>query len=204
VFIMADANVSLAELGRDPARIDQALAALQEGLGREFITREHVLSYAAPLAGTLFRQALVALDDATGRVGGALLIEIVGADTLKASFLDSYDILHGVADIRLLRPNRTGLIKSIVVAPAYRGRGIATQLVRRGVQELDAHGAEHCYSLAWVSAQNGCHLCGVLAVAGFRTVRRIERFWYRDSLTHRYACALCGRPCTCAVEVMVR
>ncbi|HUY76175.1 MAG TPA: GNAT family N-acetyltransferase [Ktedonobacterales bacterium] len=201
---MAASNVSIAVVGPNPAHIEQALSVLQEGLGDEFITREHVMRYGAPPTRRPFRRALVALDDATQSVLGVLLIEIVGATALRASFLHSYDLVRHEADIQLFRPGRTGHIASIVVAPANQGRGIATQLVRHGVQELTDHGAEHCYSLAWTSEQHGCHLCGVLTSVGFRSVRCIERFWYQDSLIHGYSCVLCGRPCTCAVHVMVR
>ena len=45
---------------------------------------------------------------------------------------------------------------------------------------------------------------GPLTAVGFRASRRIERFWYQDSLAHGYACPACGNPCECAVRVMVR
>lgn len=201
---MGMSNVSIAAIGQNAGSVEQAMAVMQAGLGAEFITRDGFLRYAAPPTRGPFRQALVALDDATQRVLGVLTIEIVGAQALRASFLDSYDLVRGDEDVRLLRPARTGLIKSIVVDPAYQGRGIATQLIRHGVQALAERGAEHCYSLAWESKQYGCHLCSVLTALGFRTVWRIERFWYQDSLAQGYSCVLCGRPCTCAVHVMVR
>ncbi len=196
--------ISVVALERDSARIEEALTVLQAGLGDEYITRAEFLRYVAPEPGSPFRQALMAVDDASQDVVGALLIEIVDADALRASFLGSYAMVRDDSAIGPLRPGRTGLIKSIVVAPEHQGRGIATRLIGHGVRTLTERGAEHCYSLAWESRQNGCHLCGVLTALGFRAVRRIERFWYQDSLTQGYACVLCGRPCTCAVRVMIR
>ncbi|MEO7002382.1 MAG: GNAT family N-acetyltransferase [Ktedonobacterales bacterium] len=197
-------DIAIAAVEDNPARIGQSLAVLQAGLGQGFISREQLLTYAAPQTGIPFRGALVAIEPATGSVIGVLTIEIVGAEALQASFLGSYDLVCADVAIRLLRPDSTGLIKSISVSPAYRGRGVASQLIERGLAELAAHGAEHTYSLAWTSKRDGCPLCGVLTAAGFRAVRRIERFWYNDSIANGYICPADDNPCECAVQVMLR
>jgi len=123
---------------------------------------------------------------------------------MRESFLGSYEPARAHVDIRRLRPGRAGLIKSIAVAPASRGRGVATALIQRGLRELAEHGARAYYSLAWESERGGCLLYGPLTAAGFRCALRLERFWYQDSLAHDYICPACGRPCVCAARVMVR
>ncbi|HLY32873.1 MAG TPA: GNAT family N-acetyltransferase [Ktedonobacterales bacterium] len=201
---MTNSDVPIAVVGQNPALIEHSLAVLQAGLGQGFITKQYFLRYVAPQPRKPFRRALVALDEATTSVLGVLTIEIVGAKALRASFLDSYELARADANIRLLRPGKTGLIKSIAVSPAHQGRGVATQLIAHGMKELANQGAEHLYSLAWVSGQSGCHLCGVLTALGFREIREIERFWYQDSLANGYTCLVCGHPCECAVRVMIQ
>lgn len=188
--------------------IAQALALLQDGLGAGYITREGLLRFvtpgAAPAAREPFQGALVATDEATDEVIGALLIEIVVAEGFRASFLGSYELLRGDPDIQRLEAMPVGFIKSIVVAPAARGRGVARRLLATGMRALADHGAHGYYSLAWVNRRTGCELCGALAALGFRSVQRIERFWYQDSVERGYRCPACAGPCECAVEVMIR
>jgi ribosomal protein S18 acetylase RimI-like enzyme len=147
---------------------------------------------------------LAATDSATGSVIGVLLVEIVGARAIRESFLQHYALVSQDADIRLLQPEATGLVKSIAVSASSRGRGVATALIAQGMRELAAHGANHCYSLAWTSKQQGCALCGILTALGFRRVRQIERFWYHDSIANGYLCPSCGHPCVCSAQVMIR
>lgn len=201
---MTKPDISIDPVGDTPARIAQSLAVLQAGLGDGFISREQLLAYSEPEKAIPFRNALAAIENATGNVIGVLTIEIVGAEALQASFLDSFALTRSDAAIRQLRPDHTGLIKSIAVSPAHRGRGVAGSLIERGLAELAAHGAEHIYSLAWTSKRDGCLLCGVLMSAGFRAVQRIERFWYNDSIASGYICPADGNPCECAVQVMIR
>lgn len=200
-------GVAIAAVGREPARVAAALAILRAALGQGYISDAGFLRYAAPRAPRAsrpYRAALAALDEASGEVVGALTVEIVARRALRASFMDSYDAARATPEIASLQPGRAGLIKSIAVTPASRGRGVATALIMRGLRDLEAHGAERCYSLAWESGRDGCLLCGALTSAGFREVARLERFWYQDSVTHDYICPACGHPCVCAARVMLR
>ena len=201
---MPRSPIIIETLGPTPQRAEQALAVLRQGLGQDFISNDRFMRYAAPRATRPYRAALAAVDGATGEVVGALTVEIVGARAMRASFLDSYELAREHAEIRRLRPRRTGLIKSSAVAPASRGRGVATALIRRGMRDLAKHGARDYYSLAWESERDGCLLYGPLAAAGFQSALRLERFWYQDSRTHGYNCPACGQPCVCAARVMVR
>lgn len=201
---MSALPISIGAVGEDVVRIDQSLAVLREGLGRGFITTERFRQYAASRVGNPFRSALAATDNATGRVVGVLTIEIVDAKAIRESFLEHYERFKTNADIRLLQFETTGLIKSIAVSPALRGSGVATALIKHGMHDLAEHGANHYYSLAWVSKQQGCALGGVLRALGFRRAQHIERFWYHDSLANGYRCPSCGNPCECSVDVMIR
>lgn len=201
---MTPSDITIERVGDSPVHIEQALAVLQAGLGRDFISRDQLLSYAAPHATGPFRSALAATDRATNGVVGVLTCEIVDTAALRASFLGSVDSLRTEPAFHLLRPGHAGLIKSVAVLASYQGCGIASALLARGLSDLMAHGAERCYSLAWVSEQHGCQLCGVLEAAGFRPVWRIERFWYNDSVLNAYRCPVCGNPCVCAAQVMMR
>lgn len=193
----------IAPVSDDPWRVAQALAMLRDALGQAFITDERFAWYAATGGDSPYRAALAATDATTGAVVGALTVEIVDAAALRASFMDSYTLARAHAEVRALQPGRTGLIKSIAVAPEQRGRGVARALIARGLAGLAAHGAERSYSLAWESARDGCLLCGTLAAAGFARVTRLERFWYQDSVAQGYVCPACGHPCVCAAWVIV-
>lgn len=213
---MSPASTTISALGGAPTRseqrIAQTLALLQDGLGAGYITREALLRFVAPAdepvggpaAREPFQRALVATDDATKEVIAALLVEVVAAETFRASFLVSYELIRADLAIQRLERTSVGFIKSIVVAPATRGRGVARSLLATGMQALADHGAQGYYSLAWVNQRAGCQLCGVLAALGFHSARRIERFWYQDSVARGYQCPACAGPCECAVEVMLR
>ncbi|HEX2347636.1 MAG TPA: GNAT family N-acetyltransferase [Ktedonobacterales bacterium] len=213
---MPFASTTISALGGAAApsehRIAQTLALLQDGLGEGYITREALLRFvasAAELAATSaarepFQRALVATDDATEEVVAALLVEVLAAEALRASFLESYELVCADPAIQRLERAPVGFIKSIVVAPAARGRGAARSLIAAGMQALADHGAQGYYSLAWVNQRAGCQLCGALAALGFRSAQRIERFWYQDSVARGYQCPACAGPCECAVEVMLR
>jgi GNAT superfamily N-acetyltransferase len=213
---MSSASTSISALGEGAAPselwIAQTLALLQDGLGAGYITREALLRFVAPAAAPAaspttresFQRALVATDDATDEVIATLLVEIVAAEAFRTSFLGSYGLVCADPAIQRLEGAPVGFIKSIVVAPAARGRGAARSLVAAGMQALADHGAQGYYSLAWVNQRAGCQLCGVLAALGFRSARRIERFWYQDSVARGYQCPACAGSCECAVEVMLR
>jgi N-acetylglutamate synthase-like GNAT family acetyltransferase len=201
---MGDEGISIGVIGDDGVRIDQALAVLREGLGQGYITNEQFRRYAGRHGERAFRSVLTATDNGTGRVIGVLTIEIVDARAIGESLLDHYEHVRMTAEIRRLQSGSTGLIKSIAVSTAYRGRGVATALIARGIQDLAEHGANHIYSLAWMSQEHGCALCRVLSALGFRSVWRIERFWHHDSLVNGYHCPACGNPCECSAHVMIR
>lgn len=209
---MSPPSTTISALRGDSARIErqigQALDLLQDGLGAGYITREGLLRFvtpgAMPAAREPFQSALLATDETTDEVIGALLFEIVAADAFRASFLGSYELLRADPDIQRMEGARVGFIRSIVVAPVARGGGVARRLLATGMQALADHGAQGYYSLAWVNRRTGCELCGALTALDFRSVRRIERFWYQDSLARGYRCPACAGPCECAVEVMIR
>lgn len=201
---MSASPFTIGPVGSDGKRVAQALAVLREGLGHDFITDVRFRWYAeAPGDAERFRAALAATDEATGGVIGALTIEIVDALAISESFLDHDALVRDDVELRLLQPGATGLIKSIAVAADAQGRGVATALIAQGIRALAERGASHFYSLAWVSDERGCALCGPLLALGFRPARRIERFWYDDSLAKGYRCPSCGNPCQCAAQVMV-
>jgi GNAT superfamily N-acetyltransferase len=198
-------DVAIIEVSGDSQRAMQSLAALRGGLGQGFISDERFQRYVAGQDTAPYRAALAAIDDESDAVIGALLFEVVDMSTLRASFLDSAELALAHSTITSLEPEQTGLITSIAVAPAARGRGVARTLIQRALRELATHGAERAYALAWERADtHGCMLCGALTANGFQFALRLDRFWYQDSLVHDYVCPACGHPCRCAARVMVR
>lgn len=198
-------GVTLAIVGATSVAATQALAVLRGGLGQGFISDERFQRYVAGQDGAPYRAALAAIDSGTDAVIGALLFEVADASALRASFLNSDDQALAHPAIASLKPDRIGLITSIAVTSAARGRGVARALIQCGLRELATHGAERAYALAWERADtHDCMLCGALTANGFQIALRLDRFWYQDSLAHGYVCPVCGHPCVCAARVMVR
>lgn len=98
---------------------------------------------------------------------------------------------------------RAGHIEAVAVAPAYRGRGLATQLVERAVGTLEDGGATAVISFGW-EAEGQCAIAGILQSQGFGLARRVENFWGRDNQEEDYDCPSCGDRCRCAGLVFSR
>lgn len=93
------------------------------------------------------------------------------------------------------------LVKTIVTAPEWRGRGIGAALLAEATCRLAAAGAGEARCLAWVRGGGSVPAARLLERAGFRRARVIPKAWREDSLRRGYACPDCGCPCLCsAVE----
>ena len=93
------------------------------------------------------------------------------------------------------------VLKTIVVAPAHRGRGIARHLV---LVALYAFPGSAWRSPAWVSHGGEVPADRLLRSLGFVSEDLIHNYWYIDSLSRGYLCPNCGNPCQCSAMIYHR
>lgn len=147
------------------------------------------------------------LDDSLGRGYWDLDVSQLGSHRAAVAF----GAIVGVASAALVdalpgAPEYSapiGLIRIVAVDSAFRGRGIATSLVREVDEGCEANGASIVAAYAWVHASTGrAPLAGVLARAGFVRARRLEGFYASAAADE---CRGCGRaPCVCPADLYVR
>ena len=91
-------------------------------------------------------------------------------------------------------------LKTIVVDPALRNRGMGSSLARMALARYpDARWT----SPAWID-RNRIPADPMLRALGFAPERRVPDYWLADSLERGYACPSCGRPCHCAAMIYTR
>jgi GNAT superfamily N-acetyltransferase len=93
-----------------------------------------------------------------------------------------------------------GLLRSLAVRPERRDRGIATQLVRKGISWSEQRGATAMLTVAWTPPE-GCHLLGIMKAEKFDAVMQIDNYWTEDSKQKRYDCPVCGPVCVCSATI---
>lgn len=95
---------------------------------------------------------------------------------------------------------RTVSLKTIVVDPMLRRRGIGFALARAALRR---HPDARWTSPAWIDG-NRIPADTLLCSLGFRPRERISNYWFKDSLRRGYSCPACGNPCHCAAMIYVR
>ena len=195
-------NIIITPLSRGSADIDAALVVLNDSLGAGYVSSADLAAYIAPTSTK--KLCLIAKDRTTNAVIGVVTAEIVDAARLRLTLLDNYDAVQHEEPVRRLHDHITGLIKSVAVVRAARKNGVGTALVRQAMEALGQHGARAFYAIGWITDDAGCHIQGVLEALRFTPVRRLDRFWYNDSIAHQYDCPQCGRPCRCAAMLLIR
>ncbi len=88
-------------------------------------------------------------------------------------------------------------LKTIVVDPAIRRRGIGSALARAA---LLRHPEARWISPAWIDGDR-IPADRLLRSLGFLPRERIPDYWLEDSLKRGYACPTCGNPCHCAAMI---
>ena len=87
------------------------------------------------------------------------------------------------------------VLKTIVVAPAHRGRGIAKQMA---LAALSGSPGNAWLSPAWISHGGEIPANRLLRSLRFIPEETIHDYWYTDSLSRGYQCPNCGNPCRCS------
>lgn len=92
---------------------------------------------------------------------------------------------------------RVCMLEASVVAPEYRGLGVATGLILMRERLSRARGARGAFVFAWRSPA-GCHIGGALARCGYVREGTLLGFWTRESREAGLVCCACGPVCSCA------
>ena len=96
-----------------------------------------------------------------------------------------------------IAPN-DGLLRSIVVDPDYRGRGIGKRLTEERLKYLDDK--HMIWSYAWVRPDGRCMSCKNLENFGFRLHEELSDHYSRT----RESCKYCGANCKWVARLYIR
>lgn len=89
-----------------------------------------------------------------------------------------------------------GVLKTLVVAPTARGRGVGRRLTRERLKWLAERVAD-VVTISW--CESGPAATAVLAKCGFREMGQLVAPFAGESLAHGVVCPVCGSPpCACA------
>ncbi len=90
---------------------------------------------------------------------------------------------------------RNGVLKTVVVSPEHRNKGVAYNLSVECIDFLRENNASHIYSTAH-KGMNGVYL---LEALGFSYMNELQDYWKDYSITHNCDCSFCGLPpCRCS------
>lgn len=169
------------------------MALLNNALGNGFVDAAALSEIAMDGKSTLVR--------AMDRQG-----QILGAAT--ARILD-HGTAHGMqarlrtAGIKVdLKGSLIGELKTSAVAPAARGRGTGTELVRVRMDFPRAGGCRYVICASWDSGHRLQTSAGLLRHAGFENLGQVPSYWAEERKRAGYLCAACGADCVCAADLM--
>lgn len=91
-----------------------------------------------------------------------------------------------------------GHLKTVVVKPAYEGRGLARQIGLECYNVLREQGVRKFVMTAWKSAR-GIHVRSIAEAGGFTMLGEIQDYW-----ADGYHCPECGTPCRCSCVIYFR
>ncbi len=93
-----------------------------------------------------------------------------------------------------------GVVKTVVVASEFSGKGIGTKLISSAVENLQSRGIEKFISPLWKSGDR-INSDIIFRRNGFVPVKEIPDYWYEDSLLRNYSCPVCGSACHCSCVI---
>lgn len=176
----------------DPAVILESAALLNASLGDGYVDPADLAELAAGGRGILVR--------ARGK-RGQLLAAATARILTPAQATALRDNLPSGAGI-LLAGHRVGELKSSVVVPAARGRGIGTDMLRATLQFLAAGGCRYAVTASWVAVDAAHTSLGMLDRAGFTALATVPGYWADDQTAGGFTCPDCGDKCRCTAAIM--
>ncbi|MBR2527825.1 MAG: GNAT family N-acetyltransferase [Blautia sp.] len=124
-----------------------------------------------------------------------------------------YTCIEGRLEFTLPHPEAEREIRKIIgdkkivtgdtlyVDPAYRGRGIASELSRRVTEMARKRGGKFFLTEAWIHPDGIVPARKIVPFNGDVVYRKILPGFYRDLYKYGMECPICGRDCVCGAEV---
>jgi ribosomal protein S18 acetylase RimI-like enzyme len=106
---------------------------------------------------------------------------------------------------RMMSYGRIGLLDSVSVSDAAKGRGVGTSMVEACLSEFSARRADEAAAMAWKSVTGRTNIAGLLLRHGFQPSLEIPGYWnlmVDSPLGHD--CPVCGAPCRCSAVLYSR
>lgn len=99
-------------------------------------------------------------------------------------------------------PTTIGIIKQVAVHPNHLRKGIATNLLKHAITHLKLN-SDSLFCISWKKG-NETPMSNLLLKNNFTLQQTTPNYWYNDSLTQPYNCAICGTPpCKCSAELFI-
>jgi hypothetical protein len=162
--------------------------------GKGFITSEYVKNH----IDSHKKKGFVAITK-DNKIAAYILIEFINQKKISQIILKEKDwFKYYFQDYVTLT-----LIKHIAVNYSFQNKGIATSLINH-IQNKTICSSDIICCLAWVK-KNKTSLKNVLIKNNFLFIRKINNYWFNDSINKKYYCSFCGfPPCKCSVEVHIK
>lgn len=96
-----------------------------------------------------------------------------------------------------------GYLKTIAIDRTFAGYGIASNVVKHCIEEMNNQGISSIISSAW---KHGgiINIENVLKSNGFVRQKEIANYWYESSINEKFMCPQCGNPCHCSCVIFIK
>ena len=132
-----------------------------------------------------------------------VLIGYLGSEFVAVGYAEivkSFDYFKPFdADIETRQKHqRVGLLRTLSVMESFQGQGIGQQMTRRRMEWMHEQRCQTILGVSWVSGQ--AHTSSrVFEKLGFRKVKEVEKFFYKEAIKHPFDCPGCKKqPCECS------
>lgn len=178
----------------DERHIPAVLDVADEQLGKDYVQYDELVESTKNHASSIARFVSTG-----GKVVGFCTGTVVNTEDLPGLLRLSADRMPKVLGYR----GAVGLIKSVAVSDAMRGRGVGSALVNAMLGDFETLGTPAVCAIAWRS-DKGLNIGGILTRADFRPILELPEYWREDSLENDYKCPVCGEPpCQCSGVLFV-
>lgn len=167
-----------------------------------FEFKEEILSIGNEAFGEGYLDSLVLKRDSVQCFGALDGDQLIGFTFFY--FVDNHSILTFDVNVLSQSSNQVIFLKSVIVKPEYRRRGVASMMISQIEVMGELNGVTHYYADAWLTI-NGLTSGQLFKKLGYQIIKQIDQFWYADSLLKGYSCSECGKaPCLCSAVIFVK
>ena len=173
------------------SNINQLLFIANQTLGNNFITTTHFEDFITQPHKNCYIAVL------NNEILGFITTELCNATQLQESLLKKHE------EPLFTNPTATiGIIQQVAVNPKHLRKGIATSLLKHAITQLKLN-SDSLFCISWKKGAI-TPMSNLLLKNNFTLYQTIPNYWYTDSLTQLYNCAICGNPpCKCSAEFYV-